>query len=73
MASRQLRAVGRVSYGLYLWHLLVFVAVVHFLSSWPAVPQILVAWTLSFACTLASWWPIEKPFLRLKSRFEPAR
>ncbi len=70
---RPLRAVGRVSYGLYLWHLLVFVAVVHYLSSWPAVPQILVAWTLSFACTLASWWLIEKPFLRLKSRFEPAR
>jgi len=72
-AWRPLRAVGVVSYGLYLWHLPVFFAVRRYTTGWPVALQIALALTLTVAFTLASWRFVEKPFLRRKARRADAR
>jgi peptidoglycan/LPS O-acetylase OafA/YrhL len=73
-----LRAVGKVSYGLYLWHFPVFYAVSRYLGpniktfdkGIEPVPRLLVAYTLTVAFTLLSWFAVERPFLRWKDRLE---
>jgi peptidoglycan/LPS O-acetylase OafA/YrhL len=67
---RPLVAIGRRSYGLYLWHY----PVVHLLVVW-LHPQgalralsVVAAICLSFALAWISWQCIEQPFLRLKRR-----
>jgi peptidoglycan/LPS O-acetylase OafA/YrhL len=60
--------VGRVSYGLYLWHWPVR-GIVFGKSLEPSIKQILVAIALSFTITAFSFYVIEQPFLRLKKRF----
>jgi peptidoglycan/LPS O-acetylase OafA/YrhL len=64
-----LRVVGRVSYGLYLWHMAIFVAVHEEAPNWPNAVQLSVALSLSALCTALSWYFVETPFLRRKDRF----
>ncbi len=67
-----LRFVGRISYGLYLYHLVVlfFLALnparVEDGASWP---RVLTALVVSFAISIVSYFAIEQPLLRLKARF----
>ena len=63
-----LRAVGRVAYGLYLWHYLVFVAVERWLGDWPVTSRLAVALVVTVAATYGSWRFVEQPFLRRKRR-----
>ena len=67
-----LRAVGRVSYGVYMWHMLCITATVHLLGH-AGVASAAVHAAVSFALTLVvaglSWRFLERPFLRLKKRF----
>jgi peptidoglycan/LPS O-acetylase OafA/YrhL len=63
-----LRAIGRVSYGLYLWHFPVFVAVLRYCNAWPRVKSIALAFAITAACTVVSWYLVETPFLRQKAR-----
>jgi peptidoglycan/LPS O-acetylase OafA/YrhL len=65
-----LRAVGKVSYGLYLWHFPVFAAVFRYGRGIPGGMRVILALSLAAAFTLASWFLIERPFLRLKDGFE---
>ena len=66
-------AVGRLSYGLYLYH----IPALHWVSADgpngkdPA--RCALAAVLTLAITLVSYWVVERPFLRLKSRFENRR
>ena len=73
LTTRPLRAVGRVSYGLYLWHVLVFSVVVAYMRTAPAGLTIAVALAGAAAVTAASWFLIERPFLRWKDRLEANR
>jgi peptidoglycan/LPS O-acetylase OafA/YrhL len=59
---------GRISYGLYLWHSAVFaIAWQTKIPHW----KILTFGTLfSLAATLASFYVVEKPFLKLKRHFD---
>jgi peptidoglycan/LPS O-acetylase OafA/YrhL len=68
LSWRPLRAVGRVSYGLYLWHLPVFVAVHRYGKTWPWLVQLAVALPITAAFVVASWRFVETPFLRRKNR-----
>ena len=65
-----LRAIGRVSYGLYMWHPLVFWWVWHETWSWGKSPRLLTALLLTATVTAVSWFAIEQPFLRWKDRLE---
>lgn len=61
--------IGRISYGLYLWHW----AVRYFVYEKQSLPesnlQLVFVITASFALTVLSYYCIEKPFLHLKDRF----
>lgn len=70
LAIPPLRLVGRVSYGLYLWHLVIFFAVGRYTGSWTVGPRLLVAYGLTIAFTAFSWRFVEQPALRLKHRLD---
>jgi peptidoglycan/LPS O-acetylase OafA/YrhL len=76
-----LRHLGRVSYGVYLYHGIVFVYCRSVL--WPILREnvhlqhrtqtalgILLNYAILFVITHLSWYGIERPLLRLKSRFQ---
>jgi peptidoglycan/LPS O-acetylase OafA/YrhL len=63
-----LRSIGKVSYGLYLWHVLSLRIVHHALPDASRVPLALMALALMSVAVTVSWRFVEQPFLRLKSR-----
>jgi peptidoglycan/LPS O-acetylase OafA/YrhL len=63
-----LRVAGRVSYGLYLWHIAIFFAVARYGSGWGEIVRVLVAYPLVALVTLMSWRYVERPALAVKSR-----
>lgn len=64
------RRVGRVSYAAYLWQLPVLRAVERWGEDWPMAVRVVAALALLVACTVASWFLVERPFLTLKRRFQ---
>ena len=68
LALPPLRAIGLVSYGVYLWHPLVFAGVQHFGPDWPLAGKIVVGLGVTAAVTWLSWVVVEKPALRWKDR-----
>jgi peptidoglycan/LPS O-acetylase OafA/YrhL len=73
LALRPLVWVGRVSYGLYLFHFPIFLAVGTESTGWPAPAVLAARLGLTLAVTVASWRWIEQPFLRAKRAFEVTR
>jgi peptidoglycan/LPS O-acetylase OafA/YrhL len=72
LRDRRLCYLGRISYGIYLYHLIVIVFALEFrrqagLPRGPALDLAMVAATLALAA--ASWELVERPLLRLKDRF----
>ncbi|MEX0875341.1 MAG: acyltransferase [Actinomycetota bacterium] len=69
LAHRSLATVGRVSYGLYLFHIPIFVIV----ASWTTrnVVSLPLGWALTFAAAVFSYTLVERPALDLKSRLVP--
>jgi len=69
LSSRPLVWIGQRSYGIYLWNL-PLVAIVAYTPLADNV-QLVVKLALTFAIPALSYRYLEKPFLRLKDRFEP--
>ncbi len=57
-------AVGRVSYGIYLWHFPVFWAVGRWGRDWPDAVRLSVGFGLTAFFTVLSWNLFEKPIMR---------
>ncbi len=70
LAARPLRALGRVSYGVYVFHPLVFWWVFYVGHRWNAGVRFFVAFAVLAAAVIASWRLVERPFLRWKDRLE---
>lgn len=66
LESRAAVLVGRMSYGLYLWHLPAVVLVK--MAYGRGLAASLLPWLLSFAVAGASFAFVERPFLRLKRK-----
>lgn len=63
--------VGKISYGLYLWHTVAIAFVQHMEMS-PFI-KLAASLGLAFGAAALSHYMIEKPFLRLKRQFTPDR
>lgn len=61
---RPLIAIGHVSYGLYIWHVLVFQGVRRWMGELPALVQASTALGIAIGLTLISWNLVEKPAMR---------
>jgi peptidoglycan/LPS O-acetylase OafA/YrhL len=66
LGSRPLVGIGRVSYGIYLYHYAVLLWL--FSMGWSVERVVLVAWPLIALTVVASWIFVEQPALRLKDR-----
>lgn len=62
-----LRYIGKISYGLYMWHLLVF-AIVHRMHL-PFPFEVFISFAATFAVSILSWVYFEKYFLSFKDRW----
>jgi len=60
---------GRISYGLYLWHFPVYFVVRHWDAVWNWQRVLVVGGSVTLALSAASYYTIETRFLRLKGRF----
>jgi peptidoglycan/LPS O-acetylase OafA/YrhL len=67
LERRTLRSIGRVSYGLYLWHFLVFAVVAEKMPTAGTPLRLTTAFTVSIFVTLFSWFVVERRFLRRKT------
>ena len=63
-----LRAIGKVAYGLYLWHVLVFTAVRHWYGDESILLKTILAVGITAGVTMASWFLVERPMLAYKSQ-----
>lgn len=67
LSARPIEFLGRISYGFYLYYLVVVELVEHRIESQlVAAPLELV---LIFSCAVVSYYVVEQPFLRLKRRY----
>jgi peptidoglycan/LPS O-acetylase OafA/YrhL len=64
---------GLVSYAFYLWHMPVFFGIRHYDKHWADWIRVAVAFLLTLALTLLSWYLLERPMMRWKDRIESRR
>lgn len=73
LASRPLVAVGRISYGLYLWHFAIGWELWPRIAGWHWLPAAALLTALSFAFAFASWRYVEQPAMRAFATAAPLR
>jgi peptidoglycan/LPS O-acetylase OafA/YrhL len=64
---------GAISYSIYLYQQIVPGPVMRALDGQPALLQLAVSCTVILMLASASYWLVERPFLRMKARFETRR
>ena len=79
-AARPLRILGTLSYGIYMWHVISNTCLAAALNAWARETIVYSSPWLRLACSLGaatafaslSWWVIERPFLKIKTRLRSA-
>jgi peptidoglycan/LPS O-acetylase OafA/YrhL len=69
LSWRPLESLGHISYGLYLWHLPIFVVTRFAVPTVSQVVLVPIMAALSIGVAAASYHYVEQPFLRAKERF----
>jgi peptidoglycan/LPS O-acetylase OafA/YrhL len=71
LENRGLVAVGKISYGLYLWHFPIFLGLGVLVGRMRDASALWLglAWMITFAVCIASFKLLEQPALRLKARY----
>ena len=64
---------GAISYSIYLYQQIVPGPVMRALDGQPVLLQLAVSCTVILMLASASYWLVERPFLRMKARFETRR
>ena len=64
LAWRPLVWLGTISYGVYLWHWPIFLALNGERTGWSGVPLFIARCAATVAVAAASWWLIEQPIRR---------
>lgn len=72
LEGRILKTIGRLSYSLYLWQQLFLVWGVQLLARVPWAQRFPTNMVCAFACAIASYYLLEKPFIRLGHRIAAA-
>lgn len=67
LSRRTLVAGGRISYGLYLWHLPVYLLLLPALSGLPDAVRYIIVISVSITAAVSCYFLIERPFLRMKN------
>lgn len=70
LEAKPLVWVGRISYGLYLWHYPMFKWIKYLSAPWPV--KLTLALLATFGIASGSFYLMERPLLRLKNRFARA-
>jgi peptidoglycan/LPS O-acetylase OafA/YrhL len=73
LSSRPMVIGGRLSYGLYLWHFLVFQVVDRHVAETSIPVRVALGWTVTVAVAALSYRLVELPALRVKSRIGHGR
>lgn len=60
--------IGLVSYGVFLWHLAVMIRLDREFESMAYLPMLVIGFAISVAIAAASYYVIERPILRFKTR-----
>ena len=68
LANSVVSWIGLVSYGIFLWHLAVLIRLDREFESMSYLPMLLVGLGISVAIAAASYYVIERPILRFKTR-----
>lgn len=65
--------IGKISYGLYVYHNFMLAIVLYYLLKWTAAPDYrlvaLLSTVTTFATAILSWHVVERPLMQLKNRF----
>ncbi len=73
LSSRPMRAVGRVSYGLYVFHPPILGLIVTYLGDWRLGYKLAAFCVLTYGVSLASFYGFERRFTDMKQRLAPER
>jgi peptidoglycan/LPS O-acetylase OafA/YrhL len=65
--------VGKISYGLYLWHYVVFWIVRDYTGGWSHASRVPLELAASVGVAVASYYLLELPIIGYKARFTPQR
>jgi len=65
--------VGKISYGLYLWHYVVFWIVRDYTGGWSLAARVPLELAIAAGVAVASYYLLELPIVRRKARFTPQR
>jgi peptidoglycan/LPS O-acetylase OafA/YrhL len=71
LAWRPLVWLGAISYGVYLWHWPIFLAINGERTGWAGLPLFFVRCAATIAVAAASWWLIEQPVRRWRPMHVP--